>query len=469
VGTGDSGPLTAQSNGTVLANLLNPAETVVVGQGGGNGRIAFTVPAYGTKIWMPQADLVPVPPTLDAIWPAHDATDIARGEKILLTFDQSMDLATVESAFSITPPVSGTFVWDSPRQMNFVPNSLLAANTRYTVRVRGSAQTAGGINLGVAFESFFTTGTKLVFLPEVALRQFQLDGAISGDETGARRAAANGVSLYADFNGRELYFATPAAGNGTDRFILVTTNLSGSFAAPWAKSGQVAGLQRYIGNEADNGWSGWFHNAGGSGGQTAAVAGGWLEGRLDPLTAYGRIPAQLYLASVPYQTSNGGALDGAGQCPSGDGDGNVEASEYFSFNLAALDNDGDGLPDLQEDANANGQFDPGETHSLVADTDGDGMNDGAEYQAGTNPNSAASIFVSAIEHIRATGQVRLRWTGLAGHVYTVWQASDLAGAAPRWTVTAMQNVSGTGGPMEYSEPASTAAPARLFRVQVRRQ
>jgi hypothetical protein len=320
----------------------------------------------------------------------------------------------------------------------------------------------------VGFEGFFTTGTNIIQLEEVSLLEYVLDGAIAGDETGALQLSTNDVGLYAHFNGRELYFATQAATDGADRFIFVTDSTSGLSGAPWAKSGWVAGLQHYIGNEVDNGWSGWFHESGG-GGQSTSTPGGWLEGVLDPVAAFGTIPAQLYIASVPYDTSNGGDLLSEQMCPDGDSDGNVEAGEYFLLDLTAFDTDGDGLPDLQEDVNANGQFEAGETHPLVMDTDADGMTDGEEHQAGTNPNDPSSIFVSEIEYLQDSSSISVRWTGLTGHRYSVWQADDLSGTPSNWVLTPMQNMAGTNGLMLYSEPISNAAPVKVFRVQVWRE
>jgi len=462
------GPETTQTSGTEMLNLLDAGETLIVGQGGAPHRITFSVPAYGTQIWIPRADVVPLAPTVTGIAPEHDAAAAGRGGAITLTFDQAMDIASVESALTIIPPIPGSFVWDSPGQLNYVPDSVLEANTRYTVRIGATAMSVNGDSLGAAFESFFTTATAITPGEEVELRLYELDGSLSPEEAGTLQASVNGVNLLVDFNGRQLYFATQAASNDEDRFIFVTTQPSGLSAAPWAKTGQVAGLQHYIGNEVDNGWSGWFHDAAGSGGQVSSVPGGWLEGVLDPLTAFGQIPAQLYVASVPYETANGGQLAPDRQAPAGDGDGHLETAEYFLLDLAAFDTDGDGLPDLQEDANANGVVDSGESHPLIIDTDGDGMSDGEEYIAGTNPNDPQSIFVSEIEYARASSQVAIRWFGLAGHVYSVWATAQASGGGV-WAPTSMQNVLGSGAMLEYTEQTSVGNPLRGFRVQVLRQ
>jgi glycosidase len=467
--SGGLGPQTSQTSGTVMANLLDPAETILVGQGGGPSRITFDVPSYGTKIWAPLSDVVALPPSITSLTPAHDSADVARGSKITLTFDQPMNMGSVEAAFSTVPSAPGSFVWTSATQCSFTPASPLSANTVYTVQLSGAAQSASGEALGTTFHASFTTGTTIIPLDLVDRREYLMDGSITGDEVGALRVSANGVDLYVDFNGEDLYFATQAAENGNDRFILVTTTTSGSSSAMWAKNGLVAGLQHYIGNEFDNGWSGWFHDAGGSGGFTASQPGGWLEGVLDPVSAFGSIPNQIFVASVPYETPNGGNLISPEQCPGGDGDINVESGEYYLLDLSAFDTDGDGLADLQEDANANGQVDAGETHPWVVDTDTDGMTDGEEAVAGTDPTNPQSVFVSQVKFVQSSEEVRVQWTGFSGHRYTVWAADLIDGQLGSWTLTAMQEVPGSGGLMEYVEPSSNGQPLRVFRVGVVRQ
>lgn len=49
------------------------------------------------------------------------------------------------------------------------------------------------------------------------------------------------------------------------------------------------------------------------------------------------------------------------------------------------DTDGDGIPDLQEDANGNGTMDTGETDQFNTDSDGGGESDGSEVRASRNP------------------------------------------------------------------------------------
>lgn len=66
-----------------------------------------------------------------------------------------------------------------------------------------------------------------------------------------------------------------------------------------------------------------------------------------------------------------------------------ERSNAYTIGYAeaarVVDTDHDGLPDAAEDRNLNQRTDPGETKRTVADTDGDDVPDGLEYQFGSNP------------------------------------------------------------------------------------
>ncbi|HRH92970.1 MAG TPA: S-layer homology domain-containing protein [Candidatus Peribacteria bacterium] len=62
----------------------------------------------------------------------------------------------------------------------------------------------------------------------------------------------------------------------------------------------------------------------------------------------------------------------------------LSASVHPAF-AADRDMDGDGIPDIREDADGNGSMDPGETDPFNADTDGGGESDGSEVAAKRNP------------------------------------------------------------------------------------
>jgi hypothetical protein len=62
-----------------------------------------------------------------------------------------------------------------------------------------------------------------------------------------------------------------------------------------------------------------------------------------------------------------------------------ELSLGYATVARAVDSDGDGLTDAEEDVNLNRQTDPGETNRTVADSDGDGASDGEERSLGIDP------------------------------------------------------------------------------------
>ncbi|MCA9543649.1 MAG: hypothetical protein KC613_04645, partial [Myxococcales bacterium] len=74
--------------------------------------------------------------------------------------------------------------------------------------------------------------------------------------------------------------------------------------------------------------------------------------------------------------------------PDSDDDGlrdGIEVDGNNPTNPLERDTDMDGLTDGAEDANGNGQVDPGETDPNIPDFDGDGVNDGDEVMNGTDP------------------------------------------------------------------------------------
>ena len=177
---------------------------------------------------------------------------------------------------------------------------------------------------------------------------FTIDGL--RDPAAPERAAnPNGLKLYAAIRGNFLYLATQDAGEGSDHFIYLNNQPAALQAANWAKAGQVMGWSAFLADENDNGFKGWhdasaqllsnpaIYSAMTSGlNDNGAAANGVLEGTMDLPAHFGAFPAQIYVAAAPFATANGGALASGAQVPVGNGDGDVQPSEFLVLNTRDL-------------------------------------------------------------------------------------------------------------------------------------
>lgn len=222
------------------------------------------------------------------------------------------------------------------------------------------------------------------------VRPFVLDG--KRDHDGYLIADNNGMKLWAAVYGQTLYVATWAAGDSggpNDHFIFVTDELAPLQAAPWAKAGQVAfavNAKPYLADEGANNWVAWYN-----GGASAACAAGavnsrQMEGTLDLVQVFGKVPTTLYVAVAPYSTADGGALYAPSQVPAGNGDGNIDAAEFLVIPVEAI-----------RDSNADGRFDVLDPQVAFY----------LQLEGGTSP--------------------RLKWVAIPGHRYRVQSAVALAG------------------------------------------
>jgi hypothetical protein len=160
------------------------------------------------------------------------------------------------------------------------------------------------------------------------------------------------MTLYAALRGKTLYVATWApGGSGNDHFILISNAAlaPATSPAPWAKAGGLAlpATSPFLGAESASSYIGWF-NVNGATTKTARSTGQQMEGTLDLETAFGTVPADLYLTALAYQTADGGAL--AAQAPAMINDnGNVDPDELLRIPLEALrDEDANGIFDRLE-------------------------------------------------------------------------------------------------------------------------
>jgi hypothetical protein len=211
---------------------------------------------------------------------------------------------------------------------------------------------------------------------------FVMDGLL--DATAEEVASNGGRHLYAALAGDVLYLATEDAGEGHDVFIYLAKEPGPMRAANWAKAGQIAGWDAYLADENNNDFEAWFDASG----ETAAATGangGVLEGTINLAQEFGSLPAAVYVAVGLYHTANGGALVPSLQVPASlDGNGNIEALEYFLLQLVAApgDYDRDGDVDVADYNLWRSTY--GQTEDLRADGNGDGIVDAADYTVWRN-------------------------------------------------------------------------------------
>jgi len=88
----------------------------------------------------PRKDL---PPALVEVSPIPNSI-ISLQQPISLSFNQPMDIASVESAISFDPQVSGRFSWDDDQVLTFTPDEILPPGALLNMEVAAQAQAANG-------------------------------------------------------------------------------------------------------------------------------------------------------------------------------------------------------------------------------------------------------------------------------------------------------------------------------------
>lgn len=156
---------------------------------------------------------------------------------------------------------------------------------------------------------------------------FVMDGTL--DARAVLISQVSDVSLWAGFDGAQLYLATQRAqGSANDRFLFVSSPPGNLQAAPWAKDGQVAQWTAFLAEESSNGWRGWFDNTG----AVQSAVGAILEGAISLSGEFGFVPARVYVCAARYQSADDGTLQG--QAPAAIlQNGNIEANEWASLLL----------------------------------------------------------------------------------------------------------------------------------------
>jgi uncharacterized protein YfaS (alpha-2-macroglobulin family) len=88
----------------------------------------------------------PIPPQVIDVWPLP-GVEMAADDPLTITFNQAMDRASVEAAFSLTPDVAGRFSWADDRTVSFVPVDGWPRAMVLAARLDATAVASNGLTL----------------------------------------------------------------------------------------------------------------------------------------------------------------------------------------------------------------------------------------------------------------------------------------------------------------------------------
>ena len=137
--------------GTVMVNLLATNQTFTVATG--SHTPALTVPGATAKIFIARSQWLPLDPVVVSNSPLHSAMNVSISTPVMLRFSQPMDTNSVQAAFSVTPPTSGTFGWSADH-----------TTLTFTPGVRGFSPLTN-ISVSVGSSAFDTTSGRRMYAP----------------------------------------------------------------------------------------------------------------------------------------------------------------------------------------------------------------------------------------------------------------------------------------------------------------
>jgi subtilisin family serine protease len=149
---------------------------------------------FGHLTWVPPADAEP--PAVTAVSPAGGATGVATTTGVSVAFNEPMDRAATEAAFSLVRSsdgarVPGSFSW-STNKMTFRPAAALSQGAGHTARLSTFTRDSAGNRLAAARSWSFKTLATVTARPSATVIQ---SGALRGGDYA--RLAADDNSVFA--------------------------------------------------------------------------------------------------------------------------------------------------------------------------------------------------------------------------------------------------------------------------------
>ena len=182
-----------------------------------DGTIAFTR-TYGSNdrvqtIEASQPDTFA--PHVVTCLPANGAASISISSQVRVSFNESMDRALTQAAFSLTggAQVAGTFSWeDLDRTLVFSPSASLGYDTSYSILVSTSAKDLAGNSLTSPHSSTFRTELQpvVILVPSAPLSLVATGGTKSVSLSWQEPSSNGGAAI----SGYKVYRATSPGGQG---------------------------------------------------------------------------------------------------------------------------------------------------------------------------------------------------------------------------------------------------------------
>jgi Tol biopolymer transport system component len=152
--------------------------------------------------------------------------DVRTTSRLQITFSAVMDAASVQAAFHLDPPMSGTFAW-SGTTVTFTPDSAWRPDTDYTLSIAAGAHSAAGRPLLAAYHlTFRPRPPRIVYLsigmdtPPNLYLIADVATATPG-QSAPLKAHTGGIEDYAPSpDGRLIAYSVAGAGGVADLHVL---------------------------------------------------------------------------------------------------------------------------------------------------------------------------------------------------------------------------------------------------------